>query len=135
MPPVAKTPAAQLVPRSAYAIATASTSPRNPIAVSTEDFEAGAGFNQLSLLPERLAHETNVTWRSPGRNTNLVSCPAMSFQDDAVEPLAVESAAHFMELLRRAGARDSRDRYFDGLEPGRREQPERGRALPRDLGN
>ena len=56
----------------------------------------------------------------------------MSFQDDAVEPLAVESAAHFTELLRRAG---SGERYFDGGEGERRERNEPGRALPRELGN
>ncbi len=57
----------------------------------------------------------------------------MSFQDDAVEPLAVESAAHFMELLRRAGAREAGERYADERE--RRQRPEPGRALPRQLGN
>jgi len=59
----------------------------------------------------------------------------MSFQDDAVEPLAVESAAHFTELLRRAGTRDADDRYFDGGDGERRERYELGRALPRELGN
>jgi len=59
----------------------------------------------------------------------------MSFQDDAVEPLAVESAAHFMELLRRAGARDAGERYFDGGDGERRERAEPGRVLPRELGN
>jgi len=54
----------------------------------------------------------------------------MSFQDDAVEPLAVESAEHFAELVRRANARE------DGrpeLERGERGEPRR--ALPRELGN
>lgn len=61
--------------------------------------------------------------------------PEMSFQDDAVEPLAVESAAHFMELLRRAGAREPGERYFDGRDGERRDRSEAGRALPRELGN
>ncbi|HYQ45827.1 MAG TPA: hypothetical protein VER11_27840 [Polyangiaceae bacterium] len=59
----------------------------------------------------------------------------MSFQDDAVEPLAVESAAHFTELLRRAGTRDWGERYFDGRDGERRDRSEPGRVLPRDLGN
>ncbi|HEY0469608.1 MAG TPA: hypothetical protein VGC79_35705 [Polyangiaceae bacterium] len=59
----------------------------------------------------------------------------MSFQDDAVEPLAVESAQHFVELLRRAGARESGERYVDRPVAERREQAEPRRALPRELGN
>lgn len=59
----------------------------------------------------------------------------MSFQDDAVEPLAVESAAHFMELLKRAGTRDNGERYFDGREGDHRERHDPRRALPRELGN
>ena len=59
----------------------------------------------------------------------------MSFQDDAVEPLAVESAEHFMELLRRASARDAGERFAGGRELVRRERPEPRRALPRELGN
>lgn len=55
----------------------------------------------------------------------------MSFQDDAVEPLAVESAQHFTELLRRAGTR----RGNEGLEPLQPERREPRRALPRELGN
>jgi hypothetical protein len=54
----------------------------------------------------------------------------MSFQDDAVEPLAVESAEHFAELLRRAHAREGGQRR---PEPGERVEPRR--ALPRELGN
>ena len=63
----------------------------------------------------------------------------MSFQDDAVEPLAVESAQHFTELLRRTGTRPGEER-----EPGerylahqgeRRGRVEPGRVLPRELGN
>jgi hypothetical protein len=57
----------------------------------------------------------------------------MSFQDDAVEPLAIESAAHFMELLRRAGAREAGERYAHEREWAQRCEP--GRALPRELGN
>ncbi|MEI9940101.1 MAG: hypothetical protein WDO69_23010 [Pseudomonadota bacterium] len=57
----------------------------------------------------------------------------MSFQDDAIEPLAVESAQHFTELLRRAGAREAGERYVG--ERDRRERAEPGRALPRELGN
>lgn len=59
--------------------------------------------------------------------------PPMSFQDDAVEPLAVESAQHFTELLRRAGAREGGERYVDGRERIERAEPRR--ALPRELGN
>ena len=59
----------------------------------------------------------------------------MSFQDDTVEPLAVESAQHFTELLRRAGAREGGERYAEGREAERRERPEPRRALPRELGN
>jgi len=59
----------------------------------------------------------------------------MSFQDDAVEPLAVESAAHFMELLRRSAPRNAGDRYFDEREGQRRDWSEVRRALPRELGN
>jgi len=56
----------------------------------------------------------------------------MSFQDDAVEPLAVESAQHFAELLRRAGREAG-----ESLAPerGARERAEPRRALPRELGN
>ncbi|HKO49233.1 MAG TPA: hypothetical protein VJV79_15980 [Polyangiaceae bacterium] len=54
----------------------------------------------------------------------------MSFQDDAVEPLAVESAQHFAELLRRAGAREA-----DQRDVNERERREPRRALPRELGN
>jgi hypothetical protein len=53
----------------------------------------------------------------------------MSFQDDAIEPLAVESAEHFTELLRRAATREGEEGY---------ERPERAeprRSLPRELGN
>lgn len=59
----------------------------------------------------------------------------MSFQDDSVEPLAVESAAHFTELLRRTGERDAGERYSDGRDAERRERSEPGRVLPRELGN
>ena len=59
----------------------------------------------------------------------------MSFQDDAVEPLSVESAAHFMELLRCVGEREPGERYFDGRDGERRPLPEPGRPLPRELGN
>ncbi len=57
----------------------------------------------------------------------------MSFEDDAVEPLAVESAQHFAELLRRAGARAAGERDADRRE--RRAPAEPRRALPRELGN
>jgi len=57
----------------------------------------------------------------------------MSFQDDAVEPLAVESAQHFVEILRRAGAREEGEQYVDAGEPRERSEPRR--ALPRELGN
>jgi hypothetical protein len=61
----------------------------------------------------------------------------MSFQDDAVEPLAVESAQHFTELLRRAGAREAgaREAGERAGQPRARERGEPGRALPRELGN
>jgi len=54
----------------------------------------------------------------------------MSFQDDAVEPLAVESAEHFAELVRRATAREDGERWV-----ARSERSEPGRPLPRELGN
>jgi hypothetical protein len=54
----------------------------------------------------------------------------MSFQDDAVEPLAVESAEHFAELVRRANAREEDRRLAASHERG-----EPRRALPRELGN
>jgi hypothetical protein len=57
----------------------------------------------------------------------------MSFQDDAIEPLAVESAEHFTELLRRAGAREVGERHAEAR--ARRECREAGRPLPRELGN
>ena len=60
----------------------------------------------------------------------------MSFQDDAVEPLAIESAQHFTELLRRAGAgvaREAGERCANERE--RWQRPEPRRALPRELGN
>ena len=59
----------------------------------------------------------------------------MSFQDDAVEPLAVESAAHFTELLRRVGTREAGESYFDGRDGERRDRSAAGRTLPRELGN
>ena len=55
----------------------------------------------------------------------------MSFQDDAIEPLTVESAAHFSEIVRRVSSRETEP---DRSEPAReRVQPRR--ALPRELGN
>ena len=57
----------------------------------------------------------------------------MSFQDDAVEPLAVESAQHFTELLRRAGEPEAGERNADERERRMRSEPRR--ALPRELGN
>ena len=54
----------------------------------------------------------------------------MSFQDDAIEPLTVESAEHFTELLRRAAANESGEAVAE-----RRERREPRRALPRELGN
>jgi hypothetical protein len=56
----------------------------------------------------------------------------MSFQDDANEPLAVESAQHFTELLRRAGAREAGERYAEERE---RQRSDARRALPRELGS
>ena len=56
----------------------------------------------------------------------------MSFQDDAVEPLAVESAEHFAELVRRTAARETAERAGHSHE---RERAEPGRPLPRELGN
>jgi len=55
----------------------------------------------------------------------------MSFQDDAVEPLAVESAEHFAELVRRNEGREEGKRYELAL----RERAELKRPLPRELGN
>ena len=59
----------------------------------------------------------------------------MSFQDDAVEPLAVESAQHFVELLRRAGEREEGKQDADAGAGEPRERSEPRRALPRELGN
>jgi len=57
----------------------------------------------------------------------------MSFQDDAVEPLAIESAQHFTELLRRTAVRGAGEPYADERERWQREDPRR--TLPRELGN
>jgi hypothetical protein len=56
----------------------------------------------------------------------------MSFQDDLFEPEAIESAAHFNELVRVAS-----ERVVSGEELAdmRRERVELRRALPRELGN
>jgi hypothetical protein len=72
----------------------------------------------------------NVTDWSRARNLSLVSSVQMSFYDDAVEPLAVESAEHFVELVRRAHAPE------EGR-PARewRERAEARRPLPRELGS
>jgi len=59
----------------------------------------------------------------------------MSFQDDAVEPLAVESAQHFVEILRRAGAREPGEQDLDAGRGGSHERAEPRRTLPRELGN
>ncbi len=58
----------------------------------------------------------------------------MSFEDEAVEPLAVESAEHFTKLLRRAARRGEQEDLNDAIEV-RRERFEARRALPRELGN
>ena len=58
----------------------------------------------------------------------------MSFEDEAVEPLAVESAEHFARLVRRAGGRPEAVTEPDANEPPR-ERREPRRALPRELGN
>jgi NAD(P)-dependent dehydrogenase (short-subunit alcohol dehydrogenase family) len=65
-----------------------------------------------------------------GAEQGFVQLGPMSFQDDAVEPLAVESAEHFAELVRRSNAREEERRY---AEPRERAEPRR--ALPRELGN
>ena len=51
----------------------------------------------------------------------------MSFEDDAVEPLAVESAEHLLELLRQAAERGEPNALNERNHPRR--------ALPRELGN
>jgi hypothetical protein len=58
----------------------------------------------------------------------------MSFEDEAVEPLAVESAEHFTKLLRRAASRGEQAEASEELE-ARRARFEARRALPRELGN
>ena len=68
-----------------------------------------------------------------GAEPAFAQLPAMSFQDDAIEPLAVESAQHFSELLRRSEAREGGERSVDGRERQRHAEPRR--ALPRELGN
>ena len=55
----------------------------------------------------------------------------MSFQDDALEPLTVESAQHFGEILRDLVPRQAAP---GSAEPPPR-RPEPRRALPRELGN
>ena len=69
-----------------------------------------------------------VTARSP----STAQLTNMSFQDDLFEPEAIESAAHFTELVRVAN-----ERVISGEElvDARRERIELRRALPRDLGN
>ena len=57
----------------------------------------------------------------------------MSFHDDAIEPLAVESAEHFAELLKRAAERANG--ALRGLGEERRERLDSRRFLPRELGN
>jgi hypothetical protein len=66
-----------------------------------------------------------------GAERAFAQLSTMSFQDDAVEPLAIESAQHFTELLRRSGEREADEREAD--ERGQRQ--ELRRALPRELGN
>ena len=88
---------------------------------------AGTGRSFLSV---RSPLPLSVTERSPARILNLVSSFQMSFQDDAVEPLAVESAEHFAELVRRAYAPE------EGRRAGEwRERAEARRPLPRELGS
>jgi hypothetical protein len=58
----------------------------------------------------------------------------MSFQDEAVEPLAVESAEHFAQLVRRAAGRVAPGEKSAAEQPPR-ERSEQRRALPRELGN
>ena len=58
----------------------------------------------------------------------------MSFEDEAVEPLAVESAEHFTKLLRRAAQRGEQEDLNEPIQV-RRERFEARRALPRELGN
>jgi len=56
----------------------------------------------------------------------------MSFQDDLFEPEAIESAAHFTELVRVANERVA---VGEDLADQRRERASLRRALPRELGN
>jgi hypothetical protein len=56
----------------------------------------------------------------------------MSFYDDLIEPAAIESAAHFFELVRSPADRDDQQLRSD---PGRDRAERRSRPLPRDLGN
>ena len=58
----------------------------------------------------------------------------MSFQDDAIEPLAVESAEHFAELLKRAAEQSEGTRFAEERSE-RRERMDPRRAMPRELGN
>lgn len=57
----------------------------------------------------------------------------MSFQDDAVEPLAIESAEHFNELIVRF-SETREERYPAPIDAGGK-RLERARALPRELGH
>lgn len=58
----------------------------------------------------------------------------MSFEDEVVEPLAVESAEHFTKLVRRATGRDESGQADESGER-LRERCQPRRALPRELGN
>ena len=55
----------------------------------------------------------------------------MSFHDDLMEPAAIESAAHFFEVVRNPADRDEREPRSDP----QRDRIESRRPLPRELGN
>lgn len=58
----------------------------------------------------------------------------MSFQDDLIEPDAIESAAHFSGLVRRTATNEKREEQAPPqAAPRVRIDPRR--PLPRDLGN
>ena len=73
----------------------------------------------------------NVTYGSPGCDTYRLNYVGMSFYDDLVEPEAIESAAHFAELIQMPVDRVE----LAKVEDARRFRVETRRALPRDLGN
>jgi hypothetical protein len=64
----------------------------------------------------------NVTARSLARDSAVPECQAMSYQDEALEESALESAAELAERVKE-------------IAEARRDQAETKKALPREIGN